>query len=58
MSCFPHIAAWKIGEAILIIQAPTHHTAAVASNLSKGSLASFIGSLDVGKDGYIMVQLL
>jgi hypothetical protein len=29
MSCFPHIAVWRIGEAILIIQAPTHHAAAV-----------------------------
>jgi hypothetical protein len=36
MSYFPHIAVWRIGEAILIIQAPTHHAAAVGYKCIQG----------------------
>jgi hypothetical protein len=36
MSYFPHIAVWRIGEAILIIQAPTHHAAAVGYKCNQG----------------------
>ena len=40
MSCFPHIAVWRIGEAILIIQAPTHHAAAVGYKCIQGPTES------------------
>jgi hypothetical protein len=36
MSYFPHITVWRIGEAILIIQAPTHHAAAVGYKCIQG----------------------
>jgi flagellar biosynthesis protein FlhB len=42
MSYFPYIAVWRIGEATLIIQAPTHHAMAVGYKCIQGLASGLI----------------